>query len=104
MKFGLFGLGDSSYKLFNAVGRKLFQRLLQLGATSLCDRGLGDDQHPLGIDGAFDVWIQSLLESLKKHFPMKNFDDAELKAAQLPEAKWKVEFIESPDEEAIQAM
>ena len=31
-KFSVFGLGDSSYELFNAMAKKLTQRLLDLGA------------------------------------------------------------------------
>lgn len=33
LKFSVFGLGDSSYALFNAMAKKLTQRLLDLGAT-----------------------------------------------------------------------
>ena len=33
---------------FNFVGKKLYRRLLQLGAAPLLDLGLADDQHDLG--------------------------------------------------------
>jgi len=42
MKFTTFGLGDSSYALFNAMAKKLTQRLLDLGATLVHKVGLGD--------------------------------------------------------------
>jgi sulfite reductase alpha subunit-like flavoprotein len=32
LKFTVFGLGDSSYEKFNAMAKKLTQRLLDLGA------------------------------------------------------------------------
>ena len=32
LRFSVFGLGDSSYALFNAMAKKLTQRLLDLGA------------------------------------------------------------------------
>lgn len=39
LKFGVIGLGDSSYEKFNFVGKKLNKRLKQLGATPLLDVG-----------------------------------------------------------------
>ena len=42
LKFTVFGLGDSSYELFNAMAKKLTQRLLDLGAKLIHKVGLGD--------------------------------------------------------------
>ncbi len=57
---GVFGLGDSSYAKFNFAAKKLYRRLCALGADMVVERGDGDDQHPLGLDGALDVWLASL--------------------------------------------
>ena len=46
-RFGVVGLGDSSYQKFNFAAKKLHKRLLQLGATALINPGLGDEQHEL---------------------------------------------------------
>lgn len=46
-KFGVLGLGDSSYQKFNFAAKKLHKRLLQLGATALLNPALGDEQHEL---------------------------------------------------------
>ncbi|XP_051963359.1 NADPH-dependent diflavin oxidoreductase 1 isoform X1 [Xyrauchen texanus] len=51
------GLGDSSYPKFNFVAKKLYKRLLQLGANMLQPVGLADDQHDLGADGVIDPWL-----------------------------------------------
>ncbi|EPZ36052.1 Flavodoxin/nitric oxide synthase domain-containing protein [Rozella allomycis CSF55] len=61
----VFGLGDSSYAKFNYPAKKLWKRLIQLGAKMIGDRGDGDDQHPLGVDGAFLPWIKSVWEGLR---------------------------------------
>jgi sulfite reductase alpha subunit-like flavoprotein len=48
MTFAIFGLGDTAYEKFCWPAKKLCRRLLSLGATELCERGEGDDQHLLG--------------------------------------------------------
>jgi hypothetical protein len=48
MRFASFGLGDTSYPKYNWAHRKLYNRLLQLGAQPICDRGESDEQHPEG--------------------------------------------------------
>lgn len=68
----MFGLGDSSYTKFNFVAKRLYRRLLQLGANPLIQLGLGDDQHDLGYDGAADPWIENLLNSILKVYPLPN--------------------------------
>jgi len=60
LSVAVFGLGDSGYPLYNAVARRFSQRLTDLGAQALCERGLGDDQHPKGYDGALDPWLAAL--------------------------------------------
>ncbi|KAK0572444.1 hypothetical protein LWI29_031550 [Acer saccharum] len=62
--YAVFGLGDSGYQKFNFVAKKLDNRLLNLGATAVLERGLGDDQHPSGYEGALDPWLRSLWGSL----------------------------------------
>jgi hypothetical protein len=60
--FAVFGLGDSSYVRFNAAARKVAARLEQLGATPLCERGLGDEQaEPGGLEAGFHAWLEGEL-------------------------------------------
>ncbi|KAK2712626.1 NADPH-dependent diflavin oxidoreductase 1-like [Artemia franciscana] len=70
LKFAIFGLGDSSYPKFNVVSKRLFRRLLQLGATPIVPLSLGDDQHDLGPDAAFDPWAEELKLKLLQLFPL----------------------------------
>lgn len=58
MRFAVFGLGDRAYVKFNAAARRLFARLVQLGASAvvaLAD-SLGDEGHADGFDPAFSRW------------------------------------------------
>ncbi|XP_074026251.1 NADPH-dependent diflavin oxidoreductase 1-like isoform X1 [Leptinotarsa decemlineata] len=70
VKFAVFGLGDSSYAKFNFVAKRLYKRLLQLGAKPILPLGLGDDQHDLGYDGAADPWMENLWENLLLSYPL----------------------------------
>lgn len=68
LNFAVFGLGDSSYEQFNAVGRKLDRRLQMLGARPMNALGLGDDQAPYGYLSALNPWLASLISSLEQAF------------------------------------
>ena len=70
MCFSVFGLGDSSYSKFNAVARRLNARLLQLGATAVHERGLGDDQSTHGFLSDLDPWLQALWPVVLQRFPL----------------------------------
>ncbi|KAF2026923.1 NADPH dependent diflavin oxidoreductase-like protein 1 [Setomelanomma holmii] len=72
MKFASFGLGDTSYPKFNWAHRKLYNRLLQLGAQPICDRGECDDQQPEGVDGSFVPWSISLRQRLLEQYPLSS--------------------------------
>jgi sulfite reductase alpha subunit-like flavoprotein len=57
LKFGVIGLGDSSYQKFNYVAKRLYKRLVQLGAHPILPIGLCDDQHDLGIGAVLIRWL-----------------------------------------------
>ncbi|KAF1997070.1 sulfite reductase flavo protein alpha-component [Amniculicola lignicola CBS 123094] len=69
VQFASFGLGDTSYPKFNWAHRKLYNRLVQLGARPVCDRGESDEQHPEGVDGAFLPWSATLRQHLLEEYP-----------------------------------
>ncbi|GMF33303.1 unnamed protein product [Phytophthora fragariaefolia] len=70
VRVAVFGLGDSSYAKYNAVARKLQARLLQLGASELLGRGLGDDQHAYGFFGALNPWLDKLWAAVLQLHPL----------------------------------
>ncbi|XP_020284524.1 NADPH-dependent diflavin oxidoreductase 1 [Pseudomyrmex gracilis] len=68
LRYGVLGLGDSSYSKFNFAAKKLNKRLLQLGGEELLPIGLADDQHNLGIDAVVDPWVRKLWEEIASVF------------------------------------
>ncbi|KAH8849544.1 NADPH-dependent diflavin oxidoreductase 1 [Schistosoma japonicum] len=75
LRFAVLGLGDSSYPMFNFVAKKLYRRLIQLGATPIlsqvnssqeCEEnansalGLADEQSELGTNGVLRSWVPNL--------------------------------------------
>ncbi|XP_061164721.1 NADPH-dependent diflavin oxidoreductase 1-like [Saccostrea echinata] len=70
MKFAVLGLGDSSYQKFNFIAKKLYRRLVQLGAESIQPVGLADDQHDLGADAVIYPWMKDLWEHVLNIYPL----------------------------------
>jgi len=62
LHFAVLALGDSSYPLFCAVGRKIDERLAELGATRLLDRGEAD----LDIDAIAVPWRERAVTAAKE--------------------------------------
>ncbi|GAB4827847.1 multidrug-resistance type transporter [Ancistrocladus abbreviatus] len=69
VQYAVFGLGDSGYQKYNFVAKKLDKRLSDLGATMIIEKGLGDDQHPSGYEGALDPWMSYLWKALNQMNP-----------------------------------
>ncbi|KAF4706633.1 hypothetical protein FOZ62_026136, partial [Perkinsus olseni] len=57
----VFGLGDSKYKYYNVVSRRLYGMLKHLGCSMVHRLGCGDDQHDFGYEQEFDPWVGELL-------------------------------------------
>jgi len=99
-KFGVIGLGDSSYTKFNHVAKKLNRRLLQLGAIQLQPPGLGDDQHDLGPDFVIDPWLEKFWNLALQMYPLPPGMEPVGKDV-LPPPKYKITWVEDDVEEKI---
>ena len=62
LKFAVLGLGDSSYPQFCAIGQKLDERLAELGATRVLERGDAD----LDLETVAEPWLARALDAAKK--------------------------------------
>ncbi|KAH8724318.1 NADPH dependent diflavin oxidoreductase-like protein 1 [Phaeosphaeriaceae sp. PMI808] len=94
MSFASFGLGDTSYPKFNWAHRKLYNRLVQLGAQPICDRGECDDQQPEGIDGSFVPWSIKLRQRLLEQYPLPE-DLEPIPDNVLLDPNWILDFLDS---------
>ncbi|XP_022327985.2 NADPH-dependent diflavin oxidoreductase 1-like [Crassostrea virginica] len=96
MKFAVLGLGDSSYQKFNFIAKKLYKRLLQLGAHCLQSVGLADDQHDLGADAVIYPWMKSLWEGVLRLYPLPPGQEI-IPADVKPPPRFKVAFNPAED-------
>jgi len=63
--FAVFGCGDSKFKLFNYPSKRLYRRLLQLGANPINERGIGDNSNENGHFQTLYPWIEDLKKNLE---------------------------------------
>ncbi|KAJ5663374.1 hypothetical protein N7507_004105 [Penicillium longicatenatum] len=93
VNFASFGLGDSSYPKFNWAVRKLYKRLLQLGANDIYPTGEADQQHPEGLEGTFLPWIADFRKNLLDRHPLPAGQHPIPDDVQLP-PKWILQLKE----------
>ncbi|OSS48359.1 hypothetical protein B5807_07830 [Epicoccum nigrum] len=96
VRFASFGLGDTSYPKYNWAHRKLYNRLVQLGAQPICDRGESDEQHPEGIDGSFLPWTTALRDSILSEYPLPEGIES-IPENVLLTPKWLLDFADTND-------
>ncbi|KAL4883343.1 hypothetical protein BJY04DRAFT_185398 [Aspergillus karnatakaensis] len=87
VRFTWFGLGDSSYPKFNWAARKLYKRLLQLGAEEIYHGGEADHQHSEGLEGTFIPWLTGFRKHLLDKYPLPAGQEPIPDDVQLP-PKW----------------
>jgi len=68
-KFATFGLGDSSYALFNEAAKKVDAALAKLGGQRMQEVGLGDDQHPARYDTQLEEWTPDFYDNIEAPEP-----------------------------------
>ena len=100
LHFSVFGLGDSSYPTYNAIARRVYQRMLDLGAVSVCRRGLGDDQDEFGYEEGWEAWTGELWTSMKQRLQwMRDTNDDDIDRSLRPPPPFAVTMEERKEEE-----
>ncbi|CAN3356823.1 NADPH--cytochrome P450 reductase [Diutina catenulata] len=74
LRYSVFGLGNSTYEFFNAVGRKINQKLEDKGAEQFSPYGEGDDGVGT-LDEDYLEWKDKVFDTLKNDL---NFEEKEL--------------------------
>lgn len=95
VRFGVFGLGDSSYPKYNFAAKKLFRRLEQLGAAPVVARGDADEQAPDAFDSALVDWMATLFDVLSRAYPLPP-GVAELPLDACPPPRYAVRLADGP--------
>jgi len=62
LKYVVFALGNSTYEIFNAVGRTVDSKLTEFGAQKIGNRGEGDDDGSLEED--FLGWKEDMWKAV----------------------------------------
>lgn len=91
--FGVIGFGDSSYAKYNFVAKKLFKRLLSLGAKNILELCLGDEQHEFGPFYTIDPWLKEFF-SLISPLNAINFNEDD----SLITSSFQVNFVQNTND------
>ncbi|EMG48243.1 NCP1 NADPH--cytochrome P450 reductase [Candida maltosa Xu316] len=75
LRYTVFGLGNSTYEFYNAIGRKFDRLLEEKGGERFADYGEGDDGTGT-LDEDFLTWKDNVFDTLKNDL---NFEERELK-------------------------
>eukprot|EP00747_Dinoflagellata_sp_TGD_P139394 gnl/TRDRNA2_/TRDRNA2_175889_c1_seq1.p1 gnl/TRDRNA2_/TRDRNA2_175889_c1~~gnl/TRDRNA2_/TRDRNA2_175889_c1_seq1.p1 ORF type:complete len:541 (-),score=149.80 gnl/TRDRNA2_/TRDRNA2_175889_c1_seq1:231-1853(-) len=68
-KFAVFGMGDSSYAMFNEAAKKVDEAFGKLGGQRLQEIGMGDDQHPARFDTELEEWGPDFYDNIEAPAP-----------------------------------
>ncbi|KAJ5495043.1 NADPH-dependent diflavin oxidoreductase 1 [Penicillium diatomitis] len=107
--FAVFGLGDTSYPKFNWAARKLYKRLLQLGANDIYPTGEADQQHPEGLEATFLPWMTGFKKHLMERHPLPSGqhpipDEEQLRPKWILQAKADFESFQTADPQGPASM
>jgi cytochrome P450/NADPH-cytochrome P450 reductase len=96
VRFSVFGCGNSDWaSTYQAVPRRIDERLAALGATRVHARGEGDAREDM--DGAFQDWSDALWPTLVAAFELKTGADAPLQGEPL----YTLEELPPPQKNAM---
>ncbi|KAJ4456293.1 iron hydrogenase [Paratrimastix pyriformis] len=71
MRYSVFGLGNSTFELFNHAARCLDKRLAELGARRVSPIGDGDYEAKDKYRGTFRTWMKTFWKNLPRSLPVK---------------------------------
>ncbi|KAI5186432.1 hypothetical protein NEHOM01_1465 [Nematocida homosporus] len=66
--YAVVGLGDSLYSKYNYAGKRLFNRMKQVGGVALCGRCDCDSMDSRGVYSALETWVPEFLAGLRSQW------------------------------------
>jgi len=99
LEYAVFGLGNTQYEHYNAMGKLVDEALVGSGGFQICKLGLGDDDNDLESD--FEQWReQTIWPALKERYISSDVDlSASSKSlmggSEVPKCDIKVEYLKN---------
>ncbi|XP_076364602.1 cytochrome P450 reductase isoform X1 [Tachypleus tridentatus] len=73
LRYAVFGLGNKTYEHYNAMGIFVDKKLEEMGATRICELGMGDDDS--NIEEDFITWKDKFWAAVCEHFNIEKFGE-----------------------------
>ncbi len=93
LEYAVFGLGNTEYEIFNAMGKFFDASIEKLGGNRIMEVGLGDDSDDLEAD--FEKWKETMWATLKKKYVKEGAMAAASTtkdATTLPDCQYSIEW------------
>jgi len=93
LEYAVFGLGNTEYEIFNAMGKFFDTSIEKLGGNRIMEVGLGDDSDDLEAD--FEKWKETMWATLKKNYVKEGAMAAATTskdATVLPDCQYSIEW------------
>lgn len=73
LRYTVFGLGNSTYEFYNAMGKQADEKLEQLGAERFAEYGQGDDGNGT-MDEDYLAWKDAVIDSLRNNLSLEEHE------------------------------
>ena len=78
MDFAVFGLGDTVYENFNAIGKYVDSVFAEMGGSRLVEMGVGNSEFLL-TEEQFDAWKSDLWKKICEYYMSKNTNENKIR-------------------------
>lgn len=76
INYAVFGLGDSSYAMFNKAAEEIDRKMTEIGAQRVVPLGLGDDKDGERYETKWQEWAPNLYNEVNLEQPKEILFDA----------------------------
>ena len=104
MDYAVFGLGNTQYEHYNAMGKLVDAALVNVGANRIAELGLGDDDKDLESD--FEQWREKMWVILKEKYISSDSDypvKTHVEKQDIPQCDYVVKYLKGVKPDSVQA-